>query len=92
MDDGSGLVGNIPPLAGADYLAKNQDKLACIIRYGMEGEIVVNGKTYKQPMAGIKQLSDAEIANVINYINTAWGNDLPYMQITSVQEQLKACD
>ncbi|MEM9991173.1 MAG: cytochrome c [Bacteroidota bacterium] len=92
MDDGTGLIGVIPPLAGADYLAKHQDQLACIIRHGLEGEIVVNGKTYKEPMPGIKKLPEAEIANIINYINTAWGNDLPYMTYTQVQAQLKTCE
>ena len=91
MDDGTGLVGNIPPLAGTDYLAKHQDRLACIIRYGIDEEIVVNGKTYTQVMEGIDQLSDAEITNVINYINTAWGNELPFVPITEVQEGLKNC-
>ena len=91
MDDGTGLVGNIPPLAGADYLEKERDKLACIIRYGIEGEILVNGRTYTQAMEGIDRLSDAEITNVINYINTAWGNKLPFVPITEVQESLKNC-
>lgn len=91
MDDGTGLVGNIPPLAGTDYLAKHQDRLACIIRYGIDEEIVVNGKTYSQVMEGIDQLSDAEITNVINYINTAWGNQLPFVPITEVQKGLKNC-
>ncbi len=91
MEDGTGLVGNIPPLAGADYLAKEREKLACIIRYGIKEEIVVNGRRYTQAMEGIEQLSEAEITNVINYINTAWGNDLPFMPITEVQESLKNC-
>jgi hypothetical protein len=42
-------------------------------------------------MAGIPQLTDFEITNVINYINTAWGNDYGYTKITEVQEALKDC-
>lgn len=91
MEDGSGLVGNIPPLAKADYLTEHADQIACIIRYGMEGEIEVNGKKYNAPMSGVPQLTDVEIANIINYINHEWGNNNGYTTITKVQEQLKNC-
>ena len=91
MDDGSGLAGNIPPLAQSDYVAQNQEQLACIIRYGMEGPIVVNGKTYQNPMAGIPELSEFEIANVINYINQAWGNDHGYVPLKEIRNSLEEC-
>ena len=92
MEDGSGLAGLIPPLAKADYLANNPSLLPCIIRHGLEGEIVVNGKTYNQPMAGIKKLTDAEIANIINYINTSWGNEYPVMPLGEVRRVLEECE
>ncbi len=92
MDDGSGLAGNIPPLAQADYVRENQDKLACIIRYGMEGEIVVNGTSYNNPMEGIPQLTEFEIANVINYINHAWGNDYGYVPMQDIRAALEDCE
>lgn len=92
MTDGSGLAGNIPPLVNADYLKNNQDKLACIIRYGQQGPIVVNDTTYNEAMPGVPQLTDFEIANVINYINHAWGNDYGFIQIDEVRESLKECE
>lgn len=91
MEDGTGLVGNIPPLAGADYLKDHADKLACIIRYGISEEIIVNDKSYTTPMAGVPQLTDVEIANIINYINHEWGNNNGYTTIQSVQKQLENC-
>ena len=91
MDDGTGLAGNIPPLAQSDYVAQNASPLFHIIRFGMEGEIVVNGKTYQNPMAGIPELSEFEIANVINYINQAWGNDHGYMPLKEIRKSLEAC-
>lgn len=91
MDDGSGLAGNIPPLAGADFVRQNQDQLACIIRHGLEGGVVVNGIAYQNPMAGIPQLSEFEIANIINYINQAWGNDYGYLPLKNVRESLEGC-
>ena len=91
MNDGSGLVGNIPPLAASDYLAANPLVAVCIIRYGQADTIVVNGQTYSEPMAAIPQLSDFEIANVINYINHAWGNDYGFVRIDEVRATLENC-
>ena len=91
MEDGTGLEGLIPPLAGADYVEKNPLDMVCIIRYGMSGPIEVNGKQYDQPMAGIPQLSEFEIANVINYINQAWGNDYGYTKLEDIRQDLENC-
>ncbi len=91
MDDGTGLVGVIPPLAGADYVRDNVDKLPCIIRKGMKGEVVVNGWTYRGEMLPNTQLTDFEITNIINYINTAWGNDYEIVKHDMVRTALENC-
>ncbi len=92
MEDGKGLKGLIPPLANSDWLKNNQDILACSIRKGINDPIVVNGKTYELPMAGVTALTEFELANVINYINQAWGNDYGFVQINEVRDQLDACN
>ena len=92
MDDGSGLEGLYPPLANADYIKDDPLKMVCIIRNGMEGEISVNGRTYNQAMEAIPQLSEFEIANIINYINQAWGNDLGFVKLGDVRSQLETCE
>ena len=91
MEDGTGLRGNIPPLAGSDYLRKNPAATACIIRYGLQEPVTVNGKVYDQPMAGIPQLNEFEIANIINYIHHSWGNDLGYVSLEKVRSALDTC-
>jgi len=91
MDDGVGLKGNIPPLANADYIREDPLRVACIIRNGLEGEIVVNGKTYNNPMAGYPELTKYEIANIINYINQAWGNDYGFTNPQKLAKRLEEC-
>ena len=91
MEDGKGLAKLIPPLADADYLKNNQDRIPCILRHGQNGEITVNGVVFNQEMPGEKY-TDIQINNMINYINTAWGNDIPVVTITETQERLKSCD
>lgn len=92
LERGQGLRGLYPPLAKSDYLAEHQDELACLIRYGIEEVIQVNGKTYDVKMEGIKGLSDFEITNVINFINHSWGNDLDYVKFVDIKAQLQACE
>ncbi|MGB0885504.1 MAG: c-type cytochrome [Chitinophagales bacterium] len=88
--NGEGLKDLIPPLANADWLLENQDKFACIIKNGISGNLVVNGKTYNQAMDG-KNLNDVQIYNIINYINQSWGNDIAVITTEDVQKQLLNC-
>jgi cytochrome c551 len=90
--NGEGLGALIPPLAGSDYLKNNKNNLACIIKYGINKEIVVNGKSYNQAMPAINPYNtSADITNICNYISTAWGNNYGEMTLSEVEEQLKGC-
>jgi mono/diheme cytochrome c family protein len=75
MADGKGVEKVFPPLANSDYLRENQEGSIRAIKYGMSGEIVVNGITYNSLMAPLG-LSDEEVADVMTYINNAWGNKI----------------
>ena len=92
MDDGSGLRGVIPPLANSDFLTEHREMIPCMIRYGYSDTIYVNGILYAAPMPGVKNISETEIANVMNYVHRSWGNDLPFIGIPEVQKYLKQCE
>lgn len=72
--DGLGKGNRIPPLANSDYLFKNQKASIRGIIYGQNEKIIVNGQVYNKKMKAIT-LSDAEIADVMNFIQNAWGNE-----------------
>lgn len=91
MPDGAGLKSLIPTLVKADYLLDNPLKTACIIRYGIEDTLIVNGNQYTQAMAAVPILSDFEIANIMNYIHSSWGNDMPFVTLAQVKEALDSC-
>ena len=91
MDSGEGLGALIPPLAGADYLGKNHEQLPCLVRYGLRDTIVVNGKIYAEIMPPGDQLSDIDITNVLNYVNTHWGNQNPLFTLEEVRASLEKC-
>jgi mono/diheme cytochrome c family protein len=91
MDNGAGLSALIPPLAGADYLADHQDELPCLIRNGLKDTIIVNGKMYAEIMPANEGLSDIQITNILNYVNSSWGNQYPAFQLEALREMLKKC-
>jgi cytochrome c len=86
LPSGEGVPKAFPPLAGSDYLKNNQEASIRAVKYGMSGEIVVNGETYNSVMTSMG-LSDQEVSDVMNYINNAWGND--YGEILSAEKVTK---
>lgn len=90
-EQGEGFRDLYPPVANSDYFQQHQLETACIIRYGMEKEIVVNGKTFEQPMSALTQLNPVEICNIINFISHNWNPDLEPVTIDQVKEQLDQC-
>jgi cytochrome c oxidase cbb3-type subunit 2 len=72
---GEGLPETFPPLKG--NAAVNDDDPAThlhAVLFGLEGA-EIDGVTYESPMPAFgDMLSDAEIANIINYERSAWGN------------------
>jgi mono/diheme cytochrome c family protein len=91
MDTGEGLGALIPPIAGSDFLGKNRDLLPCLVRNGIRDTITVNGKTYAENMPGMPGLSDIQITNLLNFINTTWGNKNPAYSYEEVEVLLGKC-
>jgi hypothetical protein len=80
------------PGSGSDWLRDRPEEVPCIIRYGQKGAITVNGQVYdQQEMPGVKELSDFEITNILNYINQAWGNTYGDVSYPMVKSALEDC-
>ncbi len=73
QETGLGVNNTFPPLAQSDYLENNKESSIRAIKYGLNGEITVNGKKYVGAMAQLG-LTNKEIADVMNYISNSWGN------------------
>ena len=91
MEDGSGLAKLIPALTDAQFLSDNRDLLPCMIKYGMEGPIVINGIEYDEKMEGFIHLTDAEISNIANYVLNKWASNKTPMLPESVSKALEDC-
>ena len=72
--DGLGKPGQVPPLAGSDWVSKDLVSLARVPLAGLNGPIKVSGKDWNLAMAPMGAgLSAAELAAVLPYIRTSWG-------------------
>jgi len=87
---GMGIAGVFPPLAGAEWVVGDENVLASILLHGVEGEIVVKGNTYKGVMPAFGTLADEEIAGVLTYIRSEWGNQAPSLTAATVMAQREA--
>jgi mono/diheme cytochrome c family protein len=74
--DGLGKPGQAPPLAGSEWvIAKGHNRLAHIPLAGISGPITIGGKEWNLNMAAMgAALSDADLAGVLTYIRSSWGN------------------
>lgn len=68
------------------------EEVICLMRHGISGELVVNGKQYNQPMPGISNLSDLEIAEIATYIYNTWGNNQGIVEVKDVSPILQRCE
>ena len=73
MPKGEGVPSAFPPLADSDFLLGKRLESIKAVKYGMSGEIIVNGIKYNGNMAALG-LSNDEVADVMNYVLNSWGN------------------
>jgi nitrite reductase (NO-forming) len=71
--EGQGIPNAFPPLAKSDYLNADVDRAIGVVLNGLTGEVTVNGKTYNSVMTK-QMLSSEDIANVLTYVYSSWGN------------------
>jgi mono/diheme cytochrome c family protein len=70
-----GIAGTFPPLVETPVVNGDPHFLARVVLYGLAGRTTVKGQTYNISMAGLAgQMSDAQIAEVLTYIRSSWGN------------------
>lgn len=90
---GSGLPSQYPPLARSEWvLSQDQhtdEQLILVLLYGLQGPVVVRGHVYNGNMPAWNHFSDTEIAAVLSYIRSDWGNHAPLLtpeKVSSVRK------
>lgn len=78
-EDGTGMVGKYPPLVkhAPEVAIASRSYLIEVLLYGLLGKIEIEGQVagYDGIMPSYLSLKDEEVAAVLNYILTSWGND-----------------
>ncbi|WP_236978947.1 PQQ-dependent sugar dehydrogenase [Membranihabitans maritimus] len=73
--DGKGVEGTFPPLSGTKTVLGESSNLINTVLKGVSGEIVVNGVTYNEHMPSFSFLKDDEIAKILTYVRSSFGNE-----------------
>src|SRR5438876_3094144 len=91
--NGQGVPGQYPPLAGSEFTTGGSRRMGMIVLKGLQGPVKVKGQQYgtavMQPWD--KTLTDKQIADVMTYERSEWGNSaspLTPEQIASLRKAL----
>ena len=75
---GLGQAGQFPPLVASEWVVGDAPKrLTQILLHGIQGAIHVKGESYNNNMPAWNTLTDKQIASILTYIRSEWGNSAP---------------
>jgi len=88
LPSGKGVPGAFPPLNPSDWLIDKRTESIHAVKYGLKGEIVVNGESYNSVMLPLG-LDDEEIADVMNYTIQTWnkGDMVTVEDVAAVEKE-----
>ncbi len=75
QSDGSGVPGMHPPLGPGSWAGKDPKELIAIMMKGLSGKVEVDGEIYNNFMPSHAKLTDEEMANVLSYVRSSFGNN-----------------
>jgi mono/diheme cytochrome c family protein len=87
---GEGLQSLIPPLNDSAYLKSNKTLLACFLKNGLKGKIVINKREFDDEMKP-DELAPIEIAKVLTYVTNSFGNKMGLINLQMVEGDLAKC-
>jgi mono/diheme cytochrome c family protein len=87
--DGSGLGTLIPPLNGSRFQELELEYVACKIKFG--NPMVEDFYAAFNPMPTFSNLSETDISNLLNYMNSEWGNTSTMTSPQEVKDVLSLC-
>jgi mono/diheme cytochrome c family protein/glucose/arabinose dehydrogenase len=82
---GQGLTGVYPPLAKSEWVAGDPQLLIKLTIHGLAGPTKVLGKDYGLVPMPPMGLDDQQLADVLTYVRSAFGNQAPAVKVTDVK-------
>jgi mono/diheme cytochrome c family protein len=85
---GLGVPGQYPPLAGSEVETGDAtNHLIAIVLKGLQGPVVVKGLPFNNAMqAWEAQYTDQQLAAILTYVRSDWGNNAPPVTADMVKE------
>ena len=84
---GQGLPGAYPPLAGSEWAMGPDERIIRIVLSGLSGPLTVKGTPFNSSMPSLgPALRDEQLAGVLTYIRSDWGNNAPAVSPDKVKE------
>jgi len=78
---GEGVPGQFPPLVGSEWVLGGEwhgdSHLVRVVLNGLQGPVQVKGATFNNAMVPWRHLGAEQIAAVLTYVRSEWGNDAP---------------
>jgi mono/diheme cytochrome c family protein len=84
---GLGLPGAYPPLAGSEWAMGPDERVIRIVLSGLSGPITVKGTSFNSSMPSLGPLlRNEQLAAVLTYVRSEWGNNAPAVSPDKVKE------
>src|SRR6201984_673584 len=85
---GQGLPGQYPPLAGSEIvLGPALNHTIAIVLKGLQGPVTVKGQAFNNSMQAWEgQYSDQQLASILTYVRSDWGNNAPPITADMVKQ------
>jgi len=76
--EGKGLAGVYPPLVGSDWVRGDKARIIKVVLHGLTGPVTVAGQNFGHtpasvPMPAMGGLTDEQIADVLTFIRSTYG-------------------
>jgi len=88
--NGQGVTSRFPTLVDTDWVNGENSRLINLVLRGIQGPIVVNGEVYNGVMPGHEVLSDEDIAIILTYVRTSFGNEAEVINAVDVRQVREA--
>ena len=75
QSDGNGVPGMHPSLVKTEWILGDKEELIALVLNGLSGPIEVNGEQFNSIMAPMDFINDEDLANILSYIRSSFGND-----------------
>ena len=90
QQNGQGIQAAFPPLAENPVVTGDKARLIRLVLHGLSGQVTVKGQRYNNVMPPWKTLSDADMAAVLTYVRSTFGNAADAVTPVEVAEQRAA--